>query len=462
MYPESMVKRAGTWIRVSTGKQDERNQQPRIDDYCAARGYKVVEGCRYEVHARSAYKGAQQADLDKMLADMRDGKFKVLVVWHSDRLERRPGKALLDLLQEVAAAGGRVESVEEPSLGKVDFGGQVVTFIGGLMNHEKSLHISQQVHLARENGATGFWGRLPYGYKSEGSKHARQLVPDPELKPVVEKIFQMIADGDGTPTVAAWLTEETGRKWYRQTVGAIVRNGVYGTGLAAGGGGPRTHKCEPLVDYGLWKQANARLDNRPHRGPNAEVPAMLRGAVYCAECGAKMYRNPTRDRWFYYKCGGCQLSAPLEPADRAVDTFVSSLTSLEVTERKWVPGNDHEGEIAAIWQQLRDLPARGLDEDDEDAERARLRAERKRLQALPSEPDEWLDIPTGKTHAEMWEQTPPADRGKWLAKYGLKVVLSKTWAEVWLTGCDGVETGLVSRRFPLRPTEAVDPVALTS
>ena len=39
-----------------------------------------------------------------MLADMRAGVIKVLVIWHSDRIERRPGKALLDLLEEGSQA----------------------------------------------------------------------------------------------------------------------------------------------------------------------------------------------------------------------------------------------------------------------------------------------------------------------------------------------------------------------
>ncbi len=49
----------------------------------------------------------------------------------SDGIERRPGKALLDLLAEVSDAGGHVESVKEPTLGALDFGGQVMTFIAG-------------------------------------------------------------------------------------------------------------------------------------------------------------------------------------------------------------------------------------------------------------------------------------------------------------------------------------------
>ena len=68
---------AGIWIRVSSGGQDEANQLPDIERHCTAQGYSVER--RYELHDRSASKGEQQAKLDAMISDMREGTIKVLV-----------------------------------------------------------------------------------------------------------------------------------------------------------------------------------------------------------------------------------------------------------------------------------------------------------------------------------------------------------------------------------------------
>ena len=57
---------------------------------------------------------------------------------------------------------------------------------------------------------------------------------------------------------------------------------------------------------------------------------------------------------------------------------------LQVTRPVFHPAEGHQVELDDISQSLHDLPARELDEDAEDAERARLRAERKRLAALPA------------------------------------------------------------------------------
>ena len=62
---------AGIWVRVSTGGQDEANQVPDIERHCVAHGYTIAE--RYELNDKSASKGQQEAKLDEMLDDMRDG-----------------------------------------------------------------------------------------------------------------------------------------------------------------------------------------------------------------------------------------------------------------------------------------------------------------------------------------------------------------------------------------------------
>ena len=183
---KTKAEKARIWIRVSSDNdQHEENQLPDCEQHCAAKGYEVINP-PYVVHAKSAYHGEQQPMLDKMLGDLRSGQFTVLVIWHSDRIERREGKALLDLLAEVAAAGGRVESTLEPMLGQLDMGSQIMTYLTGLMNHEKSAHLSDQVGLAQErvrkNGA--LWGRPPFGFTTAGDKkYERYLVATDEGRP---------------------------------------------------------------------------------------------------------------------------------------------------------------------------------------------------------------------------------------------------------------------------------------
>ena len=481
---------AGIWVRVSSGKQDEANQVPDLEKHCAGR-YTIAR--RYTVHGKSASKGKQQAYLDQMLADMRAGIIKVLVVWHSDRLERREGKPhtspLLDLLAEVAEAGGRVESVQEPTLGQLDFGGQVLTFITGLVNHEKSAHLAEQVGIAfdaiKANGALD--GRPPWGFTTAGEKYNRTLVPTPEGIKYAPEIYERIARGDTLAAVARWLEAEGVRpagiasersehgktgQWWPKTVSQLIRNPVYmgfrceleynattRTGKPKFTGyGKVLHRCDAVVDAGLWKRANDRLDAAPKNGPRLAQRAMLTSVLTCPLCSwlvtthqpvSPMYRtgsttthkDGSKEVRHYYRCTGqgparkgCGNMVPVELADAMVCWIAENTLCWEkVTETVFTPGHNHEPELEAIRFELDHLASRHLPWAEEDAERARLRAEYDRLDALEATPDSWEEKTLETTYADLWAALESAGRNEWLKANGFTATATRDRLELTCT-----------------------------
>jgi DNA invertase Pin-like site-specific DNA recombinase len=426
---------AGLWVRVSGSGQDEQNQVPDLERYCAAHDYNIAR--RYEVHAKSASKGMHQTDLSQAVADMRDGIIKVLVIWHSDRIERRPGKQLLDTLAEFSTAGGRVESVKEPNLGLLDFGSQVTTFIAGLVNHEKSKHISEQVAIghARIDANRAFRGKIPFGYKTEGPKYSKRLVPTEQGRALIPVAYQMIIDGKSSRDVAAFLAEKTGRAWWGKIVIEMIRRPTYkGRHEYTSDGILHTHKCEQLVNADTWKRANDSLNARPKRGKvYAENRAMLSGVLTCAGCGAPMYRVSGGAGTLYYRCNGrgparkgCGNMARADLVDNAVNAIIAKTFSTPVLVRRLIPGHDHSAELAEVRYDMQQLPLRGLPRAEEDAERNRLRDEEDRLLALPSVPDRWEEVPNGHTYAGVWAELSTPERGPWLASHGFRVTADKT------------------------------------
>ena len=272
---------AGIWLRVSSGKQDEALQLPQVLRHCTERGLRPAKW--YIIHGKSAFHGKHQADLDKALNDMRHDETSALVIWHSDRLERREGKALLDVLAEFNDAGGHVESVQEPSLGLLDFGSQVTTFVTGLVNNEKSRHISEQVQLSQEriraNNATG--NRIPWGYITIGEKYERKLVPTDFCREYVPQIFQHCINGESCRDIAAWLDSEcvptsNGKKWHEGSIRHLIKNATYaGRRIRrpekGGKVGETFQHCPEaaVIDIDTWTQANKAMSNREKRGPKA-------------------------------------------------------------------------------------------------------------------------------------------------------------------------------------------------
>jgi hypothetical protein len=276
----------------------------------------------------------------------------------------------------------------------------------------------------------------------------------------VPEIFRRVVAGDSLATIARWLESEgvspTGIKrdgsrgksgqWWPRSLGELIRNPVYlGTHCDADGKPVHiwtTDDCKELVDAFTWQQANKSLDSRPKRGPmNTGNAALLKGALRCESCGGPMYRinsgsrrkDGTKIAHLYYRCAGtgaarkgCGVMIDLDLADAAALHMLRRHLDTPVIERVLIAGKDWSAEVAHVEFELSRLGMQGLDEDDEDAKRAELRAEKKRLLALPVTVPSWDEIEMPFTYLSMWEKLPQSQRGLWLAEKGFFLWAYKT------------------------------------
>jgi DNA invertase Pin-like site-specific DNA recombinase len=299
----------------------------------------------------------------------------------------------------------------------------------------------------RDNG--GFVGKPPWGYVTTGDKYRKTIIPTDEGRMYIPEIFRRVIKGDSLATIAAWLSAETDRNWWARSIGAMVRNSTY-IGHVTDGSGRIVHECEAIVDAGIFQRAAKRLDNAPKRGKIlAENRAMLAGAAFCPCCqdtleslvkpspmyrinGANTRKDGSKGSNYYYRCSGrgpqrkgCGNMVPVHEADMWVDEVIRKHWDKPVITRKLIPGHNHDAEIAGVEYQLRELAKQGYDEDEEDKRRMELRAEKKRLMALPAVPDKWADVEGDMTYAAEWAATPVNGRGAWLAEHGIMVMVAK-------------------------------------
>jgi DNA invertase Pin-like site-specific DNA recombinase len=444
--------RAGGWLRVSTGTQDEELQRRDIQRFADSNGLEIVKW--YRAHAKSASKGEHDADMSDALEDTHSGAIGVLVATALDRIERRGIEAQFRVIRQFREAGGDIWSVlESPVNGKPleDVGLTLATIAD--MNRRKT-------ELARFNTKRGhdqidangaFRGRVPFGYAAEGSKFGKRLVPTEVGREWVPLIFDRIIGGDSLGTVCWWLDEKRIRfrkdgslaPWWPATVMQLIRNPVY-VGHYSANDGRWLHACEALVDATTFRLANEALSDRARkaRGPRGlpENRSMLRGAIRCPVCDVPMNKNAsknTRTRGGgrskpYYRCRGagpaqrgCGNNVSLEAVDGAVDEILATEFHKPVTIRTLVKGNDHQAELDQVALELRQLPSRGLARAEEQAERELLWAEEDRIKALPVEDDRWEEVPTGQMYDQAYALTPVHERGAWLVHNGFRVYASK-------------------------------------
>jgi DNA invertase Pin-like site-specific DNA recombinase len=276
----------------------------------------------------------------------------------------------------------------------------------------------------RDSGAVV--GRPAWGYQVEGDRKAKRFVPTDEGRRLVPEVYRRIAAGQTLAAVAGWLADETGRPWWPRTVSGLIRHTVY-RGSHQDATGREIHRCEALVTGQEWQAAAGSLAARPKRGTHLAEVSALSSVLRCMRCGGPMYRltcgSGNQVKVAYYRCAGsgplrrgCGNMVKCSGADLLVDEVMSRLDR-PVVEWRRVKGHNHDAEIQDVVTALRDLVNQGLDEDAEDAERAHLRAERKRLESLPAVADTWVPVATGETYAQQWSALAPAARRAWLKAY---------------------------------------------
>jgi DNA invertase Pin-like site-specific DNA recombinase len=332
--------------------------------------------------------------------------------------------------------------------------------------------ITRELTALREAGK--FIGRPPFGYASAGEKYDHYLVPTDAGRKYVPLIFQRCIDGWSFATIVEWLiaegVEPVSGGWGSTSIGGLIKNPVYighrcereavppdevedrdGQPIRYRYGdawtetprwryGRTVHRCEPLIDAAIWKRANEALATRAKRGhiQDPEERAMLAEAVYCPFCeDSPMYRHRAMGRgrpYHYYRCNGrgrtrrsCGNMVRVKLVDEAVNEIMAKTFNIPVIRDEIVYGNEAEiqAELDRIDFELQQLAAQRLPWDQEDRERARLRAEHERVANTTLIDDHVEPVETDDTYLELWERLDDSERGPWLAEHEFRVTASK-------------------------------------
>jgi DNA invertase Pin-like site-specific DNA recombinase len=437
---------AALWKRASDDSQETANQDAELAAHVAARGYEVKRTFDLPDLSASQSKKRHIQALEDVIADMHDGLYKVLVVVHSSRLDRRDEDEQLSLLLRIRQAGGRVESVREPNFGSTDMAGRLVTTLAQVMNAEYSRALGGHVRAGNARlDAQGVFrgGKPPIGYRVSGTRRAKKIEQHPDTAPIVREIFSRAADGQPVTRIQAWLAD----LGYRKTISAItgtLRREVYWTGryqVRDHAGVVQIHRCEPIVTKALFDAANADLDSRYHvvKKPRQPRRPDFSGAVRCGQCLGPAYRNwsssKKRDehgkrlRTRVYYCRECRLYWDADTADTKLEEMMSGDTWPEV-EIRVIPGADWTDEIERVEDELLNLAARGLPYEEEDEERVRLRRELKRLKALPVVAPTRKLVMTGRTRGATWDAMSHAERVTFIRDDGIRIELHERGTDV--------------------------------
>ncbi len=465
------------FVRVSTGSQDETTQVTTLEEHAPDHDLHIVDTWR--LHGYSASKGEQDADLRRAIEGIEQGRWRVIYVTDSSRLDRREDlDAQAEILLAIRQAGGDVISETEPQFGKTDFAGRVVTLVAQHANAEKSRTVKDStwrgVKAIMANRA--MYGHLPVFWDAVGERYAKVAVcinPD-----AVKDVYESVKDGQSLSSIA--------RKYgtYPQSIRRLVRTEANYTGIFecryTYGGQAYTwqHSADAaaVIDRELWHDANrvmgergAIMNNTGGR-PVRLAKSWISGILDCPQCGGHLYvlRGKTlrcggkgKDR---RNCGvaGIDLGYVIDQIDELIYG-----EDRAVYRYQRVSGN--QGELDEMKSELERV-RQTLATTDDDDEFDRLSARRKTLRDAISEfslvPETHAMTPTGETLAGLWHEADSMKRREIIkalhSRLGFSVDAEGGFSAgemLWPGGTLVELTGDICVKMTIPPRDAPDPWA---
>lgn len=289
-----------------------RRQEEDCRELADRRGWPVAG--IYVDNDVSAYSGKVRPQYRQMLHDIRDGVIDGLIVWHLDRLHRRP-KELEEFfeicdqatLKHMASVSGDVDLSTDDGR----FHARILGAVARKESDDKSRRIKRKhVELARDGQHLGGVG-VPLGYSYDLA--TKELAIVPKEAEVVRLVFDRFLEGWGLRQIAKEVEErgvigKRGRTRWRGTGGItkILDNPTY-AGFRHYLGELTEGKWEPLISREQWEQSCALREaakaTSPAQNRKGKGKALLSNLLTC-ECGEPMWRDSyaSNDARSAYKC----------------------------------------------------------------------------------------------------------------------------------------------------------------
>jgi site-specific DNA recombinase len=294
--------RAVAYIRESTEEQGQGfspdAQRESIRRFAPENNLELTgEYCDFHSGWR---KSEARPEFQRLMADAAEGKFDVVLVFHTSRFARNQVEArrYKQLLRE--RLGIRVVSVSQP-MGEdhTDPSAFLAESIHEMFDEYYSVSLSFWTRSGlKEKARQGHLvGSLPWGYVRDLA--TKLAVPDPARAPLVLQLFERYATGqESDRTLAAWLNATgartaRGRQFGKDTVREMLCNAAYAGYVSGLRDKSRAIKGlhEPIVTHELFDRVQEVRGWRTRvvkPGPPSDE-YLLRKLLRCERCGARMH-----------------------------------------------------------------------------------------------------------------------------------------------------------------------------
>lgn len=323
--------RAVIYTRVSTDEQAREGfslaaQLDKCQKYIDLQGWEFID--EYKDEGYSA-KNLKRPAMQRLIQEVKKGKFDLIVVYRLDRLVRHVGDLnhLLDLFKEHNVS---FVSITEHFDTSTATGRLFMNNVASIAQWERE-NLSERVKMGKEQKALQGQRNgspAPFGYQLDDKG---RLIVDPYAASIVKRIFQMYLTY-GAFRIRHILNKEgvvtaEGKKWSDYGISYIIRNPVYIGKIRYGyrqalDQGRKGNKDdtdylivesdhEPIISETLFQDVQRVRERRSklyrkRQGKTATSDYHFSTALVCARCGGKMYGNKrassSNHNYRFYRC----------------------------------------------------------------------------------------------------------------------------------------------------------------
>ncbi len=289
----------------------------------------LVTEIRRESHSAKA--SGQRPEFNRLIDDIRLGKFDGILAWMPDRLSRNAGDlgTIVDLMDQGVIKEIRTNSTRFTNSPSDKFMLMMLCSQGKLENDNKSVNVKRGLRAKVELGFRPNMAPLGYLHDKNAEKGAKRIYIDPVRAPLIKQGFEKVA-------LHCWTGRQL-KKWWDDEVSLRTRSdkmvalsslyqmlaNPFYTGryeFPAKSGKWYAGKHDPIVTQELFDRAQENLKLVP-RGPHGPLKDFAFTRLFsCGACGGgitatekiKRLTDGTVKRYVYYHCtnhfGGCKES----------------------------------------------------------------------------------------------------------------------------------------------------------
>jgi len=301
------------YARVSSKEQEKEGfsipaQLKLLKEYATANGFAVA----HEYVDVETAKQTGRAAFGEMVAYLKaHPSVRVMLVEKTDRLYRnlKDWVTVDELEVEIHfPKEGVVLSRESRSSEKFMHGIKVLMAKNYIDNLSEEARKGMQ-----EKAQQGIWPtKSPLGYRNVAGSDGKKIIAiDPEVAPIVAKLFEWYATGQYAlkevaqkARDAGFIYRRTGTRVPISAVHSILRNRLY-TGQFEWNGKLIQGRHQPLVSIELWERVQGVLDGRnAGKAKRGKRNFAFAGLIACAKCGCSVVGEMKKQRYVYYHCTG--------------------------------------------------------------------------------------------------------------------------------------------------------------